>query len=254
MRRGGPRFIDVHCHIHDEEFDGDRDAVVERALMRGVEIMVTSSLSAEELQKAIGLAERYSCIRVAAGFNPSNTYAYEAERLAEEVRRLKHRLVAIGEVGLDYLSIKGNEREKQRSIFNFWIDVASEMDLPIIVHSRSAGKYAVEMLVEEGCSRVLMHAFDGSSGWALKGASKGFFFSVPPSIVRSQQKVKLARALPLDNLMVESDAPVLAPQREERNEPSNVAVAAAKIAELKRKDPLEVSEVLYLNAKDFFKL
>jgi TatD DNase family protein len=150
--------------------------------------------------------------------------------------------------------VKGEERERQVKIFRFWVKVASELKLPLVVHSRSAGKYAIEVLSEEGYDRVLMHAFDGSSGWALKGVSRGFMFSIPPSVMRSQQKVKLVKSIPLEHLMIESDAPVLGPELGKRNEPSNVVVSATKIAEIKRIDLNETCEVLYLSSKNFLRL
>ncbi|MEM4602896.1 MAG: TatD family hydrolase, partial [Candidatus Nezhaarchaeales archaeon] len=216
--------MDVHCHLHDEAFDHDRDRVVERALKSGIEVIVTSSLSLPDLKKALDVAKIYKNVKVAAGFNPLNLSIEDAEELAHEVKRVRSEIVAVGEVGLDYFSVRGQDREKQVEIFRFWINVASELKLPLIVHSRSAGKYALEVLMREGYDRVLMHAFDGSSGWALKGASKGFLFSIPPSIVRSQQKIKLVKAIPIDCLAVESDAPVLGPEATTRNEPSNVIV------------------------------
>jgi len=253
LRRGELRFIDVHCHLHDDAFDHDRDEVVKRALKSGVEAIVTSSLSLMDLKKALEVAREHGSVKVAAGFDPLNLSIEEAEELAHAVKRISSEIVAVGEVGLDYFSVRGKDREKQIEVFRFWINIASELKLPLIVHSRSAGKYAIEILIREGYDRVLMHAFDGSSGWALKGASKGFLFSIPPSIVRSQQKIKLVRAVPIDYLAVESDAPVLGPEAAVRNEPSNVVVAAAKIAEIKKIDLAEACEILYSNSKSFFK-
>jgi TatD DNase family protein len=253
-RRGGPKFIDVHCHLHDEVFDGDRDEVVKKALNCGVEIIITSTLNMRELEKALSIANKYDCIRVSAGFDPLNLSTLDVEEVAREVKRLRDKIVAIGEVGLDFFYVKGEEREKQIEIFRFWINVASELKLPLIVHSRSAGKYAVEILVEEGYDKVLMHAFDGSGEWALKGASRGFMFSIPPSVIRSQQKVKLVKRIPIERLMVESDAPILGPEPGKRNEPSNVVVSAVKIAEIKKIDLNRVCEELYLNSKSFFRL
>jgi len=240
--------------LHDEVFDSDRDEVIKRALNCGVEIIITSTLNMRELEKALSIANKYDCIKVSAGFDPLNLSTLDAEEVAHEVKRLRDKIVAIGEVGLDFFYVKGEEREKQIEIFRFWINVASELKLPLIVHSRSAGKYAVEILVEEGYDKVLMHAFDGSSEWALKGASRGFMFSIPPSVIRSQQKVKLVKRIPIERLMVESDAPVLGPEPGKRNEPSNVVVSAVKIAEIKRIDLNKVCEELYLNSKSFFRL
>jgi TatD DNase family protein len=253
-RRGGPKFIDVHCHLHDEAFDSDRDEVVERALNSGVETIITSTLSMRELEKALSIAEKYDCVRVSAGFDPLNFSILDAEEIAREIKRLRDKIVAIGEVGLDFFYVRGGKRERQVEIFRFWISVASELKLPLVVHSRSAGKYAIEVLAKEGYDRVLMHAFDGSSGWALKGVSRGFMFSIPPSVIRSQQKVELVKTIPIESLMVESDAPVLGPEPEKRNEPSNVVVSATKIAEIKKIDLNEACEVLYSNSKEFFRV
>jgi len=253
-RRGGPRFIDVHCHLHDEVFDHDRDEVVRRSLDSGVETIITSTLSLRELGKALDIARKYDCVRVSAGFDPLNLSTLDAEEVASEIKRLRDKIVAIGEVGLDFFSVKGEEREKQVKIFRFWVKVASELNLPLVVHSRSAGKYAIEVLIEEGYDKVLMHAFDGSSGWALKGVSRGFMFSIPPSVMRSQQKVKLVKSIPLEHLMVESDAPVLGLEPGKRNEPSNVVVSATKIAEIKKIDVEEAYEVLYTSSKSFFRV
>lgn len=253
-KRGGPRFIDVHCHLHDEAFDRDRDEVVKRALNNGVEIIITSTLSLQELKKALSIVEKYDCVRVSAGFDPLNFSIPNAEEVACEIRRLRDKIVAIGEVGLDFFYVWGEERERQVEVFRFWISIASELKLPLVVHSRSAGRYAIEVLMKEGYERVLMHAFDGSTGWALKGVSRGFMFSIPPSVMRSQQKVKLVKAIPIEYLMVESDAPVLGPEPGKRNEPSNVVVSAILVAEIKRIDLNEACEVLYLNSKNFFRL
>jgi len=253
-RRGGPRFIDVHCHLHDEAFDDDRDKVIERALSSGVEVIITSTLSMRELEKALSIAKKYDCVKVSAGFDPLNLSALDAEEVAREIKRLRDKIVAIGEVGLDFFYVRGEGREKQVEIFRFWVKVASELKLPLVVHSRSAGRYAIEVLAEEGYDRVLMHAFDGSSGWALKGVSRGFMFSIPPSVMRSQQKVNLVKCIPMEHLMVESDAPVLGPEPGKRNEPLNVVVSATKIAEIKKTDLDEAYEVLYLNSKSFFRV
>ncbi|MFW6181765.1 MAG: TatD family hydrolase, partial [Spirochaetota bacterium] len=104
---------------------------------------------------------------------------------------------------------------------------------PLNVHSRSAGRHAVALLLEERARRVQMHAFDGKVSAALQGVEAGFLFSVPPSVVRSRQKQKLARALPLDALLLESDSPVLGPVPGERNEPANLLIAADAVAGLR---------------------
>lgn len=168
--------------------------------------------------------------------------------MAEFIRRHRNRLVAVGEVGLDYWAVQETSlKEVQREVFKVLIDVAREVGLPLNVHSRSAGRHAVAMLLESGADKVHMHAFDGKASAALPGVEAGFFFSIPPSVVRSRQKQKLVKQLPLDCLLVESDSPVLGPVPSERNEPANVVVAIETIAEIKGLNVERVASALWEN-------
>ena len=142
--------------------------------------------------------------------------------------------MAIGEVGLDFWVVKEEpHRELQKEILKGFISLARELDLPLNIHSRSAGRHAVALLLEYGASRVQMHAFDGKASAALPAVEAGFFFSIPPSVVRSRQKQKLVKNLPLSCLLVETDSPVLGPDPKQRNEPANVTISIKAIAELK---------------------
>ena len=181
------------------------------------------------------LQERHpELVRPAAGLFPTRLDRDEADRLEAFVRRHSDRWVAIGEVGLDYWKVSAPEdRELQRELFVRFVDLALELDLPLNVHSRAAGHQTIELLVERGAHRVQMHAFDGRAARAMPGVEAGFLFSVPPSIIRSRQKQKLVRQLPLSSLLVETDSPVLGPDPAERNEPANLPVAVAALCELK---------------------
>ncbi|MCK5008743.1 MAG: TatD family hydrolase, partial [Spirochaetales bacterium] len=129
----------------------------------------------------------------------------------------RDRLAGIGEVGLDRWIVKEEaDRSVQETIFRRYIDLAIELDVPLNVHSRSSGRQAIATLLDRGALRVQLHAFDGKASTAGPAVEAGYFFSVPPSILRSRQKQKLVRALPLGSLLLESDSPVLGPdpQRE----------------------------------------
>jgi TatD DNase family protein len=117
------------------------------------------------------------------------------------------------------------------------------LNLPLNVHSRSAGRHAIALLLEKNVERVQMHAFDGKSSAALPAVEAGYFFSIPPSVVRSRQKQKLVKRLPLSCLLIETDSPVLGPSPEERNEPANIWLSVKTIAALK-----DVSEEAVLAA------
>ncbi len=171
-----------------------------------------------------------------------------AEAMIALIRREREKLVAVGEVGLDYWAVQGEpDKELQREIFRRFIHLALELDLPLNVHSRSAGRHVVAMLLEQGARKVQLHAFDGRASAALPAVEANYFFSVPPSIVHSPQKQKLVKQLPLSCLLVETDSPVLGPVPGERNEPANAVGVIDAIAGLKNLDKQEVLETVYQN-------
>jgi len=132
--------------------------------------------------------------------------------------------------------------------------LATEARLPLTVHSRSAGREALRTISSSGLRKVLMHAYDGKVGDALEAAEMGILFSIPASIVHSEQKQKLARRLPMESLVLETDAPVLSPSKGQRNEPSNLTYSALEIARLKRLDVEAVAEITSKNAGRLFDL
>lgn len=199
-------------------------------------IAVGETLS--DAEKNLSLAAEYSQILPAAGIYPTCLDIETAEATARLIRRERERITAIGEVGLDYWKVKGErERELQKEIFLLFVSLARELDLPLNVHSRSAGGHVIALLIEAGAHRVQLHAYDGKASSALPGVEAGFFFSIPPSVVRSQQKVKLVRRLPPDCILLESDSPVLGPDPGKRNEPDSIITALNAIAEIKGMDP-----------------
>ncbi len=244
-----PPLIDTHTHLCDRSFDGDRAEVLARAREAGVGAIVSVSESLEDARKNLRLAVEHPLLRPAAGLFPTRLDRDEAVELARFIRDSADSWVAIGEVGLDHWKVQAEaERELQREIFGLFIDLALELDLPLNVHSRSAGRQTIDLLLERGAARVHLHAFDGRAAKAEPAVEAGFYFSVPPSIVRSKQKQKLVRRLPLSCLMLETDSPVLGPDPKSRNEPANVRIAARAIAELKGLAEREVNEATTENA------
>ena len=226
---------DCHAHLCDPSFAADLGEVLRRAREVGVDAVVAVGETRADAERNLELAERYAgIVRPAAGLYPTHLDMAEAERVADLIRRERSRLAAIGEVGLDRWKVR-DERELalQREIFALFIDLSIELDLPLNVHSRSAGHYAIDLLRERGAKRVQLHAFDGRAVRAEPAVEAGYFFSVPPSIVRSPQKQKLVRRLPLTCLLLETDSPVLGPTRDQRNEPANALVSLRAIADLK---------------------
>jgi TatD DNase family protein len=189
----------------------------------------------------------------AAGLYPSVLNYSVADEMLSLIRRERERLWAIGEVGLDYWIVKEEEkRGVQREILQRFIDLSLELDLPLNLHSRSAGRHVIDLLLQCNARKVQLHAFDGKVSYALRGVDAGYYFSIPPSVVRSTQKQKLVRQLPLENLLLETDSPVLGPNRQERNEPANVLISLQAIAVLKNVPVDDVRQAVSRNFRNLY--
>jgi TatD DNase family protein len=244
---------DTHTHLCDPVFDPDRAEVLERAAGVGVGAVILVGEDIADARRNLELAAGNSMLKPAAGLYPAILDQSQADDLQRFIRTESPRLVAIGEVGLDYWVVKEDaDKEIQREIFKAFIDLSLELDLPLNVHSRSAGRHAVGFLLDCGATRVQMHAFDGKTSAALPGVEAGFYFSIPPSVVRSRQKQKLVKNLPLTCLLVETDSPVLGPTPDERNEPANVHISIQAIAEIKGVHESEVIEAVTENTRRLY--
>lgn len=249
-------YIDTHCHLNDEAFDEDRDEVVKKAQANGITAIIDSSIDYATGLKSLELQSKFpGFVFSSLGFEPALIDDEEFHLVYELIKQNKDTIIAIGEVGLDYYRTRDAlDQEKQRSYFQEFIRLALNLDKPLIVHSRSAGKYALEILFEEAPNKVMMHAFDGKMFWADKGVKSNFYFSVPTSVWYSKHKIKLARTVPIAQMLLETDSPVLGPERGMRNEPQNIHFAAKKIAEIKEMEPTEVIRTTTENAINFFNL
>ena len=240
--------VDTQTHICDSSFDADRDEVLHKAAKAGVSAVIAVGENISDARRNVELAGKYPMIRPAAGLYPTILDLDQAERMHSFIRQERAKLVAIGEVGLDFWVVKEEPaKELQKEILKGFINLSKELDLPLNIHSRSAGRHAVALLLEHGATRVQMHAFDGKASAALPAVEAGFFFSIPPSVVRSRQKQKLVKHLPLSCLLVETDSPVLGPDPKQRNEPANITFAIKAIMELKSAGEDEVLEAVYEN-------
>lgn len=256
--------IDCHSHLTSHEFDADRAAVLRRACEAGVTHVAIVGQDAAE--NAGVLASMHTAeaggprLLPFLGLHPDRftddqppIAPEEIDAICAEIRAKRDAITGIGEVGLDHWRCKTEERRAlQREAFVRLVDLAVELDLPLNVHSRSAGHHTLDLLLERGAKRVLMHAFDGKAGHALKGAEAGYVFSIPPSIVRSEQKRKLVRVLPLGALALETDSPVLGPDPMQRNEPANLRLSLAAIAEIKGVAEVEVAAATTATARRVF--
>jgi TatD DNase family protein len=247
------KIVDTHAHICDPAFDADRGEVLKKAVEVGVGAIIAVGENLADARRNIELADEHPMIFPAAGLYPTILDLDQAEQMHSFIRSERSKLVAIGEVGLDFWVVKEEpQKEIQKEILKGFISLSIELDLPLNIHSRAAGRHAVGLLLENGATRVQMHAFDGKASAALPAVEAGYFFSIPPSVLRSRQKQKLVKHLPLACLLVETDSPVLGPEPGERNEPANITVSIKTIAELKNLNENEVIEAVAENTQRLY--
>ncbi|MGD8343815.1 MAG: TatD family hydrolase [Desulfobacterales bacterium] len=253
MTVSAPKLVDTHAHMCDPSFDEDRDAVLDRARNAGVKAIIAVGEDLTDARKNVALSQQYPILKPAAGLYPTYLDLKQARQMADFLRGNKSRIVAIGEVGLDYWVVKeDSDKALQREILKMFIDLSKELNLPLNIHSRSAGRHAIALLLENNAARVQMHAFDGKAGAALPAVEAGYFFSIPPSVVRSRQKQKLVKRLPLSCLLIETDSPVLGAAPDERNEPANIGQSVTAIAEIKDVSEEEVIAAVSENTERLY--
>lgn len=244
---------DTHAHVCDAGFDADREDVLARAAAAGVRAIVAVGEDLSDAEKNLALARQFPILKPAAGLYPTYLDPLAADNMVDFIRANRACLAAIGEVGLDFWVVREEaERRVQREIFSRFIRLSLELDLPLNVHSRSAGRHAVDLLLQNGAEKVQLHAFDGKIAAARPALEAGFFFSLPPSIVRSRQKQKLVHHLPLECLLVETDSPVLGPEPRMRNEPANLMIVVRAVAAIKGVPEDRVVDAMAANTKNLY--
>ena len=251
--------IDTHTHLEMEDFDGDRDAVVARARQAGVELMITVGTSLTYCRKALEVAARYPGIYVAVGIHPHDAQSID-ETTYDELRQMAalEKVVAYGEIGLDFFR-NLSPRQVQIERFGEQLELAVEVGLPVIIHDRDAHRETLEMLgARQGRLTGVVHCFSGDRAMARKCLDLGFSLSVPGTVTfpKAEELRSVVKYVPLEFLLLETDAPYLAPQphRGKRNEPAYMAKTAAKIAELQGLSYEEVASRTTENARKLFGL
>ena len=230
-------FIDTHTHIHGPEFDADRENVLTRAKSAGVDACVAVGTDVASSRLAVDLAQRHGGVWASVGVHPHEAVTLDAEAV-EVLDRLARspRVVAYGEVGLDYYYLH-SPKEVQQARFREQIVTAARHGLPLIIHTRDAWDDTFRILDGQSHLGGVFHCFTGDLSHAEAAIARGFFvsFSGIVTFAKSHGLQDVARRIDLDRLLIETDCPYLAPvpHRGSRNEPAHVALVAHKIAELR---------------------
>lgn len=271
-----PRFIDSHTHVQFPAYSEDREAVISRALDAGI-WMINIGTHVASSESAVRLAESYpEGMYATAGFHPEHTHgqfhdAWENERIYHETfdfeslqKAAKHpKVVAVGECGLDYFRIKDDEleiKEKQKEVFRAQIELAKKLNKPLVIHCRDAFSDLVEILNSKfqilNSPAGVAHFFSGTVADADALMSLGFSFGFGGVVTFAKAYYDVVRHIPLDRIVLETDAPYVAPvpYRGKRNEPSYLPATAAKIAEWKGVSVGEVAAATTENARTLFNI
>ncbi|MBB5356616.1 TatD DNase family protein [Anoxybacillus mongoliensis] len=250
--------FDTHAHLNATQFNEDVEQVIERARAEGVSHIVVVGFDRPTIDRAMELVEQYSFIYAAVGWHPVDAIHMTDEDLGMIERLAAHpKVVALGEMGLDYYWDQ-SPKEVQKEVFRKQIRLAKKVKLPIIIHNRDATADIIDILREENAGEVggVMHCFSGSIEVARQCIDMNFYISFggPVTFKNAKKPKEVAKEIPLDRLLIETDCPYLTPHpfRGKRNEPSYVKYVAEAIAELKGLSFEEVAQKTSDNAKRLF--
>jgi TatD DNase family protein len=250
--------VDSHCHLDFPDFADDLDAIVARAQAAGIGRIVTISTRVQRLPALLAIAERFANVYCSVGTHPHHADEEDGIRADELVELTRHpKVVALGEAGLDYFYEHGS-REAQARGFRAHVAAARSTGLPLVIHTREADDDCGRILEEEmakGSFRAVLHCYTGGRELAMKAISLGLSISFTGILTfkKSQALRDLAAELPADRLMVETDAPYLAPSkfRGKRNEPSYVVETAKVLAETRG---VSLEQLSRQTTENFFRL
>lgn len=250
--------IDTHCHLDFPEFNQDRDEVIKRAKDKGISHIINIGSSLEGSLESIELSQKYDFIFAAVGFHP-----HEADKFNQQIQNTleglvkKDKVVAIGEIGLDYYK-NYSKIENQKSLFISLVKLAKDFNLPLIIHNRQAQEDTLKILKEAMPLKAVVHCFSGNENFLKECLDLGFLISFTCNITypKAENLRDLVKITPMHRLLLETDAPFLPPQefRGKRNEPAYVKLLAEEIARIKEISFEEVAKVTTENTKHLFNL
>ncbi len=247
--------IDVHCHLEQKDYDKDRDEFIEN-LRSQIKAVITSCAHPKDFSLTLKIAEKYrNFVFATAGLHPEYIKELTEQQIKDYIEKIKenqNRIVAIGEIGLDYFWTKEDEwREKQRVLFRRMLSLAKELKKPVVIHTRDAIEDTIKILEEEKMRNVLIHLF-GSKQFVEKIENNGWCASFGPLLLKSKTHKNIVKKLPLSLILLETDSPWFGSGK--RGTPLNIKPVAEKIAEIKKMEFQDVWQQCCRNAEIFFSI
>ena len=248
--------IDTHAHLQMKTFKKDINTVIERALASGISAIINVGYDLPSSEAAVGLALKYPFMYAAVGIHPNDADGYNEESLLVlEGFVREDKVVAIGEIGLDY---KWNKVDKntQKRVFTEQLDFAKDKNIPVIIHTRYAYSDVFNVLTKHSPSKILLHCFSGNISDLKESINRGYTIAFGGTITYSEDYAELIQVAPIDRIVLETDAPFLAPvpYRGKRNEPSYITFTTEKFASIKGVSFNRIAEATTTNAQKFFNL
>lgn len=251
-------YFDSHAHYDDKRFNEDRDSLIKYMHENGVDYILNSGESMKAIKSGLQLAEKYDFIYTAVGVHPHNVKTLTEEDISIlKLYAKKAKVQAIGEIGLDF-HYDRSPRDDQRKWFRRQLEIARELDMPVIIHSREASQECFDIIKESGVRKGDIHCYSGSIQMAMNYVEMGFYIGVGGVVTYNNSK-KLAEvvdALPIDKILIETDCPYLSPvpNRGKRNDSMNLKYVVDKISEIKDMSHDEVAKRTSDNAKLLFNI
>lgn len=249
------KIFDTHAHYDDEAFDEDREEVLKQIQEAGVIGVLNCACSRKSLTTTNDLTLKYDFIYGALGIHPSDAYDYNEEVKAEIIEKVKanNKILAIGEIGLDYYWDENPDRETQKKVFREQMELAKELNLPVVIHDRDAHKDTLDIMKEYPSVKGIVHCFSGSVEFAKECVKLGYYIGITGVVTFKNAKkiIEVVDAIPLDRLLVETDCPYMAPipNRGKRNKSDYIEYIIEQVAEIKKIDPISTNMELNDNFK-----
>ena len=257
------KFFDSHAHLDDEKFNDDREEIIEKIHKSEIEKFVSVGYNIESSKKAIELSKKYQFIYSTCGISPNDIPQTEEElwKKLEKITSLvkkSNKVVAIGEIGLDYYWNKEN-KDLQKKAFIEQIKIANRENLPIVIHTREAVMDTLDILKQNPVHKNgIFHCCPLNRELVKEGLKLGFYisFAGPITFKNSKNASEIIKMVPNNRILIETDSPYLSPEplRGKRNDPRNVKYMAKKIAEVKEIPLEEIAKITYQNAEDIFEI